>query len=230
MKMVLKLIVGALIGFAGGYLLIEALYGNINNIYMDNIYYYLSIVIVITALGLMIYTLIKNYQLTSRLKGNNTDFTDDEWDRYKYNSYNILTVSSSSAIILSFIGLSIQLMHARDTWLLIATGILFLVSVGVSFVTPNLIQSLFPDRDLPEPGDKDYADKLFNASDDGEIYIMAKAMYRSTNLTTLLLFFALVAMMFYTIITGESQIFSIILIGIILVINQVKYSIEIRDK
>ena len=89
---------------------------------------------------------------------------------------------------------------------------------------------MYPERNLPNPSDKDYADKLFEASDDGEIHVMAKGLYRSTQLTMTLLFISMVAMILYSIITEDSQVFSIIIIGLIMIINQVKYAKEIKER
>ncbi|NMA81772.1 MAG: hypothetical protein GX966_07405 [Jeotgalicoccus halophilus] len=59
---------------------------------------------------------------------------------------------------------------------------------------------------------------------------MAKALYRSWTLTSTMLFFAIIFMIFYSFITEESQIFSIVIIGFIMIISQLKYAYEIREK
>ncbi|NLK11948.1 MAG: DUF3169 family protein [Staphylococcus equorum] len=93
-----------------------------------------------------------------------------------------------------------------------------------------LINIIYPDKDLPEPGDKKYNQKLLAASDEGELFIMTKALYSSWTLTSMLLFFAMIMMIFYSFVTDESQIFSIVIIGLIMIISQLKYSYEIREK
>lgn len=226
----MKMVISMLIGFVGGYLLIEAFYGDVNSALIENIYFWLSVLMMIVALGLIVFVYFKSSEIKQYVKGKKNDMSEDEWDQYKYNAFNALTVTASSAVILSIIAMAVQIMHMKVMWLTIASLILFVLSIVIQFFIPSLSKTFFPDRNLPEPGDKDYADKLFDASDDGEIYVMAKGLYRTTTLTTMLLIFAMSAMILYMFITQESQIFSIILVGMILVIHHVKYAMEIKDR
>src|SRR5699024_6286197 len=123
-----------------------------------------------------------------------------------------LTAASTTALVMSLVALAIQILNAEIIWLIITSGVIFIITVIFSFFVGGIINSLYPERNLLNPSDKDYADKLCEASDDGEIHVMAKALYRSTQLTMTLLFISTLAMILYSIITEDSQVFSIIII------------------
>ena len=222
----------AVIGFAASYLTLELLYGRNINIggTLDDVYFWLSIVMIIIIIGLLLYAFIRHRNLISLTKDKNRNMTDDEFDAYSYNSFNVITVMTSVSLILSFMSLAIQTMTAENPWLIVLTVILAFISLYMSIRSSALINIVYPDKDLPEISDKKYAEKLFAASDEGEIFIMAKALYRSWTLTSTMLFFALIFMIFYSFIMEESQIFSIVIIGLIMIINQLKYAYEIREK
>ena len=230
MKFLLKMLLYAVIGFAASYLTLELLYGRNIGGTLDDVYFWLSIVMIIIIIGLLLYAFIRHRNLISLTKDKNRNMTDDEFDAYSYNSFNVITVMTSVSLILSFMSLAIQTMTAENPWLIVLTVILAFISLYMSIRSSALINIVYPDKDLPEISDKKYAEKLFAASDEGEIFIMAKALYRSWTLTSTMLFFALIFMIFYSFIMEESQIFSIVIIGLIMIINQLKYAYEIREK
>lgn len=230
MKTILKMLLYAVIGFAAGYLTLELLYGRNMGDTLDAVYFWLSIVMIIIIIGLLLYAFIRRRNLISLTKDKNRNMTDDDFDGYSYNSLNVITSLTSVSLILSFMSLAIQTMAAENPWLIGLTVILLFISMYMSIRASSLINIVYPDRNLPEPGEKKYNQKLLAASDEGELFVMAKALYNSGALTSVLLFFAMILMIFYSIITDESQIFSIILLGLIMVINQLKYSYEIREK
>lgn len=230
MRTFLKLALGMIVGFFASYFTLEFFYGNVTTIEFDQFYYWLSILLILLSLGLLIFSFVISQRLLKTAKSNPANINADDLDRYKYNTFNQLTAASTSALIMSLLALAIQILERGQMWLVIASGIIFIIACIVSAFIGGTINSLYPERNLPNPGDKNYADKLFEASDDGEIFVMAKGLYRSTQLTSTLLFFALVAMIFYSIITEDSQVFSIIIIGMIMIVNQIKYTREIKER
>lgn len=230
MKTILKMLLYAVIGFAASYLTLELLYGRNIGGTLDDVYFWLSIVMIIIIIGLLLYAFIRHRNLISLTKDKNRNMTDDEFDAYSYNSFNVITVMTSVSLILSFMSLAIQTMTAENPWLIVLTVILAFISLYMSIRSSALINIVYPDRNLPEPGEKKYNQKLLAATDEGELFVMAKALYTSGALTSALLFFAMILMIFYSIITEESQIFSIVIIGLIMIINQLKYAYEIREK
>ncbi|WP_026859461.1 DUF3169 family protein [Jeotgalicoccus psychrophilus] len=230
MKFLLKMLLYAAIGFAAGYLTLELLYGRNSEGLLETIYFWLSIVMIVLAAALLVYAFIRRKKLIKMTKDNNRKVDDDDFDVYSYNTFNVVTVATAVPLVLSLMALAIQALAAESPWLVALTIVLVFVSMFMSFQASALVNIIYPDKDLPEISDKNYAEKLFAASDEGEIFIMAKALYRSWTLTSTMLFFALILMIFYSFITEESQIFSIVIIGLIMIISQLKYAYEIREK
>lgn len=230
MKFLLKMLLYAAIGFAAGYLTLELLYGRNTDATLEVIYYWLSIVMIVLAAALLIYAFILRRKLIKLTNDKNRTMNEDDFDVYSYNAFNIITVTTAVPLVLSLIALAIQTMAAENPWLVGFTIILLFISGFMNLQASALINIIYPDKDLPEPGDKKYNQKLLAASDEGELFIMTKALYSSWTLTSMLLFFAMIMMIFYSFVTDESQIFSIVIIGLIMIISQLKYSYEIREK
>ena len=230
MKSFLKIVLALGIGFLVGFLIIELLYGNVTALDFSNLYFWLSILLLLLSVGLIIFVCLTSNILLKKNKQQAKNLNEDELDRFKYNTFNQLTAASTTALVMSLVALAIQILNAEIMWLIITSGVIFIITVILSIFVGGIINSLYPERNLPNPSDKDYADKLFEASDDGEIHVMAKGLYRSTQLTMTLLFISMVAMILYSIITEDSQVFSIIIIGLIMIINQVKYAKEIKER
>ena len=230
MKSFLKIVLALGIGFLVGFLIIELLYGNVTALDFSNLYFWLSILLLLLSVGLIIFVSLTSNILLKKNKQQAKNLNEDDLDRFKYNTFNQLTAASTTALVMSLVALAIQILNAEIMWLIITSGVIFIITVILSIFVGGIINSLYPERNLPNPSDKDYADKLFEASDDGEIHVMAKGLYRSTQLTMTLLFISMVAMILYSIITEDSQVFSIIIIGLIMIINQVKYAKEIKER
>ncbi|CEA01664.1 hypothetical protein BN1048_01450 [Jeotgalicoccus saudimassiliensis] len=230
MKFTLKIILYGAIGFAAGYLILELLYGRNTDATLEVIYYWLSIVMIVLAAALLIYAFIRRRKLIKLTNDKNRTMNEDDFDVYSYNAFNIITVTTAVPLVLSLIALAIQTMAAENPWLVGFTIILLFISGFMNLQASALINIIYPDKDLPKPGDKKYNQKLLAASDEGELFIMTKALYSSWTLTSMLLFFAMIMMIFYSFVTDESQIFSIVIIGLIMIISQLKYSYEIREK
>lgn len=230
MKFLLKMLLYAAIGFAAGYLTLELLYGRNSEGLLETIYFWLSIVMIVLAAALLIYAFILRRKLIKLTNDKNRTMNEDDFDVYSYNAFNIITVTTAVPLVLSLIALAIQTMAAENPWLVGFTIILLFISGFMNLQASALINIIYPDKDLPEPGDKKYNQKLLAASDEGELFIMTKALYSSWTLTSMMLFFAMIMMIFYSFVTDESQIFSIVIIGLIMIISQLKYSYEIREK
>ncbi|MGO1923112.1 MAG: DUF3169 family protein [Jeotgalicoccus sp.] len=230
MKFTLKMLLYAVIGFAVGYLTLELLYGRNTDDTLEVIYYWLSILMIVLAALLLTYAFIRRRKLLKLTKDENRVMNDDDFDVYSYNSFNVITVATAVPLVLSLIALAIQTLAAENPWLVIVTIILLLVSTIMNLLASALANIIYPEKNLPEVGDKKYSSKLLAASDEGELFIMAKALYSSWSLLSMLLFFAMILMIFYSFVTEESQIFSITIVGLIMIVSQLKYSYEIREK
>ncbi|HIW38521.1 MAG TPA: DUF3169 family protein, partial [Candidatus Jeotgalicoccus stercoravium] len=168
MKSFLKIVLALGIGFLVGFLIIELLYGNVTALDFSNLYFWLSILLLLLSVGLIIFVCLTSNILLKKNKQQAKNLNEDELDRFKYNTFNQLTAVSTTALVMSLVALAIQILNAEIMWLIITSGVIFIITVILSIFVGGIINSLYPERNLPNPSDKDYADKLFEASDDGE--------------------------------------------------------------
>lgn len=230
MKSAFKLLISAIIGFAVGYTALALFSESASNEMLNTVYFWLSNVLVVITIVILIYSFVKKKNLLKMHNDKNRAMDEDDYDIYRYNAVNDIVSATTIAVILSIISLAVQAVTPSIVWIIILTVVLVFVSTFMNLKYSGLLRIVYPERNFPEPGDKDYNKKLFESSDEGEIVIMANGLYKSWILMTMLLFGSLIVLIFYSLITGESQIFSIILIGFILIISQLKYAGEIREK
>lgn len=229
MKRTLRTLMYLFLG-AIAWLVLSIIATSTSDMNMDGIYYWIGLVTLAASIILAIVSVYLYRQLKT-VASDYTKYMDmDAYDIYRYNKYNDLQVVNTMATMLSIIALSIfMIIEFHFAWILIS-AVTYLVVLYLTVVQTGMVSSLYPDRDLPKPGDKKYAEKLMAASDEGERHIMLNGLYKTYNFLQTGLFLGIVILIFYSIITGESQIFSIILIAVILIISHLKYSMEIREK
>ena len=67
-------------------------------------------------------------------------------------------------------------------------------------------------------------------SDEGERHVMLQGIYKAFTSINSLLFFAVLALIGYSVISGVSQLFGIFSILLILMVINVQYMLNIRNK
>lgn len=108
--------------------------------------------------------------------------------------------------------------------------VLIAFSFTISSILPGLTKKMYPERDLPSLSDKQYAEKLLNVSDDGEKHVMLGGLYKTHITMNSLLLGAIVLLLFYSMASDSSQLFSIFIIVGILAITNTQYLFSIRNK
>lgn len=154
---------------------------------------------------------------------------EDEAEEIKYKKfydYNILTHIS---MVISLLGLGIITITTANVLLSFAGVILVFLSIMFQLYVTTFMQKVYPDRNLPNASDSKYAEKLLEASDDGERFIMLQGLYKSYNLFNLLIVLAIAAAIIYSIFSENSQIFSIVLMCFVLFLTNMRYYLSVRN-
>ncbi len=226
LKMILYLIIGAAVG-----LLVSITAQNIGGeIYTDCFYIWVSIISAIGATFLIILGFFQYHRLLKVAKDHTKYMDEDSYDKYRYNKFNEVQIYSIIGFVLSLISLGIPLITYFNLPVILFSLIVYLIAVVFLTRTTKLVNKLYPERNLPQPSDKNYTDKLLLASDEGERHIMTSALYKTFSLTQVGIFFGILLLIVYSMLTGESQIFSIIILGIIMILSNTKYYSEIKEK
>lgn len=224
MKVILKLLAAALVGFVIAYLMLSTGEGNFIH----------SNTLVINLYAIVFIMLVSSYVIYRRIdKLNNKTFKGEEEDEVgdlkyrKFNDYSLLIQSSS---ILSILGVSIALSTKMNVYLIVIGMIYIIITYFLQYNMTRLMQKVYPERNLPDLSDPEYTEKIFQASDEGERYVMLEGLYKAYSLFNVLLVFAIVAATIYSMTTNNSQIFSIFLMSIVLFLTNGKYVLTIRNK
>ncbi|MCD2137508.1 DUF3169 family protein [Salinicoccus halitifaciens] len=229
MKRILRILMYVILGFFTG-LVISMFASRNDEIDMAGIYQVTGIVLLLIAVILIFVSVYLHRQLNTV----STDYTKymdmDSYDVYRYNKFNDIQVVDTLMMVLALVSVSIFIILEAHFLLILLAVTAFLVTLWLAVTHTSLIGRLYPDRNLPKPGDKKYAEKLLAASDEGERHIMLNGLYKTYSLIQVGLMIGIMLMIFYSLLTGESQIFSIIVAGVLLIVAQLKYSMEIREK
>lgn len=225
MKILKQLLIGGVVGFVGVLLLL-----NLPSLHVEkyaNIIVIGLFVVVVLLLGVSLLFHIQIKKL-SRMEFHGDE--EDEVDVIKYRKFNdySLVIQSSSVIVL--LALCFALIASKNIVLIIIGIILSLVSYLFTFFMMHLMKVVHPERNIPEISDPKFTEKLLDEADDGEKYIIMHGLYKSHNLLNSILVFAIVGSTIYSLVSEHSQLFSVILMALVLLIVNGNYLLSVRNK
>src|SRR5699024_12059605 len=94
----------------------------------------------------------------------------------------------------------------------------------------KIISVTNPNFKLPDPQSKNFNKEYLEQFDGGEKYVMLKGLNEIYTLVIWGLVILAFGLMFYSAFTGDSQLVSIIGIGVLLMLIQVSYTISLKPK
>lgn len=221
-----QLVIGALIGFFG---MLAVLDGDFR-IDLSPYAYPGNLVILAVAAALAVFSAYRYFSIRNLAKQDLIGDEEDAAEGRMYRHYADASLASTLAILFSLASMSLSLLTTQPLWLLIFGLVLIAFSFIISGILPGLMKNMYPERDLPSITDKKYAEKLLNVSDDGEKHIMLGGLYKTHITMNSLLLGAIVLLLFYSIASDSSQLFSIFIIVGILAITNTQYQFSIRNK
>ena len=226
MRLLIWGFIGALVGFLG-------MYAAINFDFTQGfppIAFEATISLLVVVLALVLFIISSTMEMkrtaTLLLSGDK----EDQRDVCQYKRFSDVTLCATSALILSIVATATAIITVQPSWLLILSGIAVMVATFLSVTQSGLIKTLYPDRELPSPAEKNYAEKLLASSDEGEKFIMLQGLYKTFNTMNMVLVFSLFLFIVYSVGTGDSQLFSIFVVGLILIGTNAQYLLTIRNK
>ncbi|PID22833.1 hypothetical protein CSV61_04105 [Sporosarcina sp. P3] len=226
MRMIIWTLVGAVVGFFGMYaaLSIDFKAG------FSPIGFELNIVLIAITLLLFVFIAVSSTQMKKKAGLTLTGVDEDERDVWQYKKFSDLNLCNTIALIVSIVALGVSIITDQPAWLLLTSGGILLLSIVFSMLVPGLMKTVYPDRELPSASEKNFAKKLLDASDEGEKFVMLQGYYKTFNTMNLSLIIALMLCILYSVGTGDSQLFSIFIVGLILIITNAQYLLTIRNK
>ena len=147
-------------------------------------------------------------------------------ERTAYNAATYIQI----AISLSLTSMLVGFILLRDTYPVIVLWSLILL--GISFISlfpsEKIVHITNPNFKFPDPQSKNYEQEYFNQFDDGEKFVILKGLYNLYGTVIWGLILLASALMFYSVFSGNSQVVSIIGIGVLLLLIQVIYTISLK--
>lgn len=141
---------------------------------------------------------------------------EDELEAVQYRTFTDLTLANTVSTILSIIAIGIAIVTEQPLWLILVNAALFMVTIISSYAAISVLKLVYPNRNLPSPSDKDYSKKLLAISDEGEKHVMLGGLFHTYQMMNILLTSAMFILIVYSLGANHSQLFSIMVIGLVL--------------
>ena len=225
MKQIIFIILSAAVGFFTAILVLNNFSINFNE-YAEPI----QIGLIVLIVALLLLSLIKYKKIKDLSKKEVEGDEEDEVDVLKYKGFTDFTLLTTFSLILSILLVAVSLIIKSEMFYVVFGIVAVVVSFLISILTTNLLKIAYPDREMPSVSDKDYAEKLLAISDEGERHVMLIGLYKAYYFVTFALIIAIIVSTLYSISSGQTQLFSIIVMSIVLILTHWKYGMAIRNK
>ncbi|MDF1509386.1 DUF3169 family protein [Robertmurraya sp. DFI.2.37] len=184
-------------------------------------------------IAILLFLIIARFQFYKIIRGSQQQVEKDKEDSH-YIALERKAYTSTSfiqmALSLSFIGLLIGFLLLRETapsvpfW----SFALMIISVFNFFPNPQLMKITNPNFQFPNPQSNHYNQEVIDQFDDGEKYVILKSLLKVYSFLIWGLVILASGLMYYSIFSGNSQLISIIGIGILLILIQISYTTSLK--
>lgn len=227
LNLVLRMLVGGAIGF---FLMYWVLSSPLEGIAFSEYSLWVNGFLLVVLIGLLLLSFIRYRQIHRLLNQPLTGDAEDLADQQMYRWFSDGTLSLNLVFPLSLTVVSVNLVLDQQPSLVVTGFIVMVVGLIGSIRFQTLVQQMYPERNLPDISETDYALKLLAASDDGEKHVMLEGLYKTHSLVNMLLIVGIILLLFYSLSTSSSQLFSIFVITSILMVSNAKYYLTIRNR
>ncbi|MDX5980699.1 DUF3169 family protein [Exiguobacterium profundum] len=231
MKTFFQLAIRFVIGGAVGY---TFMYVYLNDILIlpDLYEFAFPTALLLTAIliGLMIWWSVRYRTIRKVIQQPLTGEEEDEAEGVMYRAYSDNSLATTLMLFICLGLMSLTLLTEQSFWFLSVSLITLLVSFIMSHLTQRQLYIMYPERNLPKTSDPDYAQRLLDVSDDGEKHVILQGLYK-TNISTMSLFLvAIIVLLLYSMVTGNSQLFAIFIVICIMAFTNIQYIRIVRAK
>ena len=225
-KLIFSLLIGAIVGWGIGWAATSKSF----TLPLYEISFELSIIFTAIALLLVVSTIYYTQKI-KRLAATNVDGDEEDAREQLLNKlYSDVTLGTTIAMVLGLVAFSVTVITEQPIPLILAASAVTLLAAIYSLKSPALMKFVQPYRDFPSITDNNYAKKLFAMSDEGERDTMLQGLYAAFTLGNAMLIFAIIACVFYSVLTEESQMFSILVLALIIVVMNTCYMLKVCNR
>ena len=194
-------------------------------IFTEPLIYILATITVLLTILTVVYIIQIKLKAKMSLTGEKEDIRE-EWLYKKYSELNFL---STSVFVLAFTTSTI-IVSTNDNSkpLMLFILVLMIFSVFVPFLSNKLAKVVYTHREIPSQTDKYYMQKVLASADEGERYIILEGLYKAYIWMNALLPLSIFLLSIYWGITGDTQMFAILLIAVVMIILNAGYLLKVR--
>ncbi|WP_019638464.1 DUF3169 family protein [Paenibacillus fonticola] len=191
-------------------------------------------VIIIGMLAIIALMFVLSGAMYSQVKKlNNKEVTgdeEDEIDSIKYKKFTDYSIFIQISLTLSIMSLCISIIMTGNMVLIILSVVSLLITFLFSGGLMNLMRLVYPHRSIPDATDANYSEMLLEIADDGEKHIMLQGLYKAYHFINWVIILAIGLATVYSLLSDHSQLFSIIVMSLVLVSVNLTYLLYIRKK
>ena len=232
MKKVFTTIISLLLGGLAGFTITLAIMMDKNKI--DEAWAQPVNILLYIVLAILLILLVTSLLLIKKLKKVNAQKfvgeQEDLMEEFKYKKFADLNITANTSLILSILAVAISILMSNNTILQIGFILLFIASSVISIFGINLVRKTYPERNLPSVTAKDYENKLLQSMDDGEKYVTLQGLYRAHQLFNLFMLISIILAVAFSFFSEQSQMFSIALMCLVMLVVNTSYLVVVRNK
>ena len=232
MKKVITTIVSLLLGGLTGFTITLAIMMGKNKI--DEAWAQPVSILLYIVLASLFILLVTSLLLIKKLKKVNAQKfvgeQEDLMEEFKYKKFADLNITANTSLILSILAVAISILMSNNSILQIGFILLFIASSIISIFGINLVRKIYPERNLPSVTAKDYENKFMESMDDGEKYVTLQGLYRAHQLFNLFMLISIILAVAFSFFSEQSQMFSITLMCLVMLVVNTSYLVVVRNK
>ncbi|UJL48346.1 DUF3169 family protein [Virgibacillus sp. NKC19-16] len=175
-------------------------------------------------------SIFRYQQIKSLNKQNFSGEEEDGVENRKYKMFSDYALCTHVSFVFSILALSLSLIVTQNVIMIIVSVIVLIITFFLGNYMSHFAQLVYPERTVTPSTSKPDAESVLDVADDGEKYVILDGLFKSQSLLNFSLFFAIAFSVTYSITTNDSEIFSIILMAIVLLVVNVKYQLVVRNK
>ena len=232
MKKVFTTIVSLLVGGVAGFTITLAIMMGKDQV--QEAWYHPVNLILTIVLVIILTLLVIGLVFIGKIKTVNSQTFDGEqedlMDEYKYKKVADLNIAANISIALSILGVAVSILMTNNTLLQIGFIFLFIASCLTLVYGINFVRLSYPERNIPRIQAKNYDQQLMDSMDDGEKYVTLQGLFKSHQLFNLFMLTGIILAVAFSYFSNQSQIFSIVLMCLVLLVVNTSYLVVVRNK
>ncbi|KAA1039295.1 hypothetical protein [Macrococcus equipercicus] len=159
---------------------------------------------------------------------NDPSLAHAEQDRQSFKKFSLMNIALIIAFYFALGSILLVTLNHAPVWLAVTSVIVLLFAVVIRYYGYSLINTLYPERELPNSFEPDFDDRLIQSLNKEEMLVIFTGLYNAFKLTNILLPAAMLVITLYGYATGQSQHFALCIIAVSAMLINIIYQLTVR--